>query len=246
MTTISLEDLYETIRGAGLNIITYDVAADSDATYLETRRAIVNSFGADALPTIIARHRTGRELRSSSQSMDTYRERRAWFNESINSKLDEIDGSAIIPEVETIVAPITTHTSPSVISGDISFPQHIHSELILRCESHFNNKDYETCVFKAFRYIEVKIRSVANLEATDIGVNLISKAMGTKNGNPIIKISEVEAEQEGYQALFRGAIASFKNPLSHKEVEYNNSARAAELLSFASSLLHIIDSRLIN
>lgn len=243
MTTTSLEDLYETIRGAGLNIITYDAADGSDSTYMETRRAIVNGFGSNSLPTLVARHRTGRELRSSSQNMDTYRERRAWFNESINSKLDEIDGSATVLESGALIVPETS-ILPSTVSGDVIFPQHIHSELASRCENHFNDKDYETCVFKAFRYIEIKIRTVANLEATDIGVSLVSKAMGNKNGEPIIKISEVEAEQDGYHALFRGALASFKNPLSHKEVEYNNRARAAELLSFASSLLHIIDSRL--
>ena len=244
MSNPSLEDLYETIRGVGLDIITYDNGNDSESTYAETRRLIVSNFGNDALPSLIFRHRTGRELRSASQDIGGYKERRNWFNASINLKLDELDTASTSTSTVSIPSTAIPAAPPIALQNEILFPRYVHSDLVTRCEEHFNNGDYDTCLFKAFRLIEIKVRSASRLEATDVGVNLISKAFLARGGQPLIKLSDIEAEQEGYHALFRGALGSLKNPLSHREVGHSDRARTAELIGFASTLLYLIDNRL--
>jgi len=62
----------------------------------------------------------------------------------------------------------------------------------------------------------------------------------------IISFSDIPAEQEGFHQLFRGAIAAFKNPLSHRDVDHSDRNRTAELLNFASYLLYLLDSVTIN
>jgi Protein of unknown function (Hypoth_ymh) len=70
-------------------------------------------------------------------------------------------------------------------------------------------------------------------------VNLMTKAM---NANaPILKFSDIFAEQEGYAFLYRGAIGAIKNPLSHRKVDHKAKAGAFELIAFSSSLMRMLD-----
>jgi len=43
--------------------------------------------------------------------------------------------------------------------------------------------------------------------------------------------------------LFLGATGLFKNPLSHRDLDLDNSTEAYELVGFADLLLRIIESR---
>lgn len=118
-------------------------------------------------------------------------------------------------------------------------PRYLHPALHARCTASFVSGDYATALLVAFRYIEVRVRELAQLPSTDIGVGLVSKAMSSKNVR--IVFSDVEAEQEGYHSTFRGALAILKNPLSHKEVEHLDRGRTLERLAFASMLLKDLD-----
>jgi uncharacterized protein (TIGR02391 family) len=115
-----------------------------------------------------------------------------------------------------------------------------NQDLLNVCLDVFNEGDYETAIFKAYRFVEEKVREKAQLEARDIGIDLMNKAFKPSNGKLIVTTCAVPAEQEGVQSLFRGAISFFKNPLSHRTVDYNDRQVARQVIAFAELLLDIL------
>ena len=114
----------------------------------------------------------------------------------------------------------------------------LHTIVVERCSRLFAPGTYDFAVFAAFKAVEEEVRRLSGADSTDIGVSLVSKAMG---GNaPLILLSTIAAEQEAFHALFRGAIGALKNPLSHRTVEHSDPVRVLELLAFASLLLRVL------
>ena len=70
-------------------------------------------------------------------------------------------------------------------------------------------------------------------------MSLITTAMNPKM--PMLVFSSVPAEQESAYYLFRGAVGSFKNPLSHRFLETNDPVKTFEILSLASLLMRMLD-----
>ena len=67
------------------------------------------------------------------------------------------------------------------------------------------------------------------------------KTFNVDNGN-LTDQNQQESEKRARADLFAGAIASYKNPGSHRDVEMTTE-EAAEAIIFASHLLRIVDSR---
>jgi uncharacterized protein (TIGR02391 family) len=49
------------------------------------------------------------------------------------------------------------------------------------------------------------------------------------------------AEQQGTMALFWGALAVFKNPSSHRQVDFDDPTLASEVILLADLLMRILD-----
>jgi uncharacterized protein (TIGR02391 family) len=98
---------------------------------------------------------------------------------------------------------------------------------------------YDSAVLEAFKAVEEAVREQAGAPATKFGVALLSYAMNPKD--PRLCFSAIPAEQEGFHALFRGAIGALKNPLSHRSIGHNDPVRVLEYLAFASLLMRLID-----
>ena len=101
--------------------------------------------------------------------------------------------------------------------------------------------DYETAVFQSFREVEIAVRDASQLPSTELGISLMRRAFD-KNSGPLSDLNEPEGEREALAHLFAGAIGRFKNPSSHRPVEYGLTD-AAEALMLASLLLRIVDER---
>jgi uncharacterized protein (TIGR02391 family) len=105
----------------------------------------------------------------------------------------------------------------------------------------YHRGKYDTAVFEAMKAVEVSVRDAAGLTAKDIGTGLMRKAFDPEVG-PLTDMSTEKAEREARSHLFTGAIGSYKNPHSHRNVALDDSDEAAEIILLANHLLRIVDT----
>ncbi len=117
----------------------------------------------------------------------------------------------------------------------------LHPLLVQRVWGAVQRGDFETAIFQAFREVEVAVRDAAGVERTEVGVTLMRKAFDKSIG-ALADQEEPEPEREALAHLFAGAIGRFKNPSSHRNVEYSLS-EATQALMLASMLLEIVENR---
>jgi uncharacterized protein (TIGR02391 family) len=124
-------------------------------------------------------------------------------------------------------------------------PKHLlHPQLALKVWPAFARAEYDTAVFQAFKEVEVAVRAAGGFALTDIGVNLIREAF-KPNVGPLTDTTLPEAEQSALRDLFAGAIGTYKNPGSHRNVSLADPTEAVEMIFFASHLLRIVYSRTV-
>jgi uncharacterized protein (TIGR02391 family) len=122
---------------------------------------------------------------------------------------------------------------PAAFSLDFLTPR-----LVEKCTDHFRAAKYDDCILNAAKVVEVMVREAANLPAEDIGVQLMRKAF--KPAAPLLKFSDVTAEQEAAMNLYCGFIGFFKNPHSHKFMNVKDPVTAFEILSMANHLCGMV------
>ncbi len=123
------------------------------------------------------------------------------------------------------------------------FPKHLMDPILLqKAWPLFLRGDYETSVFQAFKQVEVSVRDAAQLTAENYGVSLMRSAFSAESG-PLADRNQPKGEQEAVSHLFAGAIGTYKNPSSHRNVDLDDPQEAFEALLFASHLLRLVARR---
>lgn len=106
----------------------------------------------------------------------------------------------------------------------------------------YHRGKYDTAVFEAMKAVEIAVRQAAGLPDSIIGTGLMRTAFDAQTGALTNKDAE-KSEREAVAHLFAGAIGSFKNPHSHRDVEISDPDEAAEIIMLANLMLRIVNSR---
>lgn len=108
-----------------------------------------------------------------------------------------------------------------------------------KVRTNFNTGDYETACFAAMKEVEVAVRDAAGLDHSVIGVKLMRAAFKPEGG-PLTDPAAEGGEKSAMTELFAGAIGAFKNPASHRTVQFDDAVEAAEIIQLADLLLKIV------
>lgn len=113
-----------------------------------------------------------------------------------------------------------------------------HPIIIKKAYLALTRGEFDTAVFRAFKAVEVRVRELSGLPSELVGTALMRRAFDPHSG-PLTDKSAPKAEREARSHLFTGAIGSYKNPHSHRNVELTFN-EAFEMLLLASHLLQVL------
>lgn len=128
-------------------------------------------------------------------------------------------------------------------ASGVTFQQSFLHPALADCWLDLARGDAEIAVFRAFRKVEVEIRTRAGYDNTHFGYKMISNAFNVDTGPLRDKSNPVAGERTGERDLFCGAMGLIKNPASHRAPTVEEEQLAKEQIVFASLLLRILDDR---
>ena len=114
----------------------------------------------------------------------------------------------------------------------------LHARLAHRIRRQFILGEYDLAAFCAMREVEIRLRELSGAPSA-AGQNLARIAFA--EDGPLADKSLDRGEQKATSDLFAGAFGVFKNPPSHRQVEFDDPTKASEVILFSDLLLRMLD-----
>lgn len=118
----------------------------------------------------------------------------------------------------------------------------LHAKIADRVWGAFMRGEFDSAVFQAVKGVEVAVRDASGLGDDLVGVKLMRAAFKPEDG-PLTDPQAEGGEKQARMELFAGAMGSYKNPQSHRDVDLDNPQEALEIIYLANHLLSIVDAR---
>jgi uncharacterized protein (TIGR02391 family) len=136
-------------------------------------------------------------------------------------------------------AQVANENSIAALMADQRLPDDLHP-LLREAKRQFRSGNPELAVFEAMKQIEVRLRDLSGARSDEIGTKLARQALDPKSG-PLADQRLDVAEREAISHLFAGALGAFKNSTSHRIVEFEEPALAADAVLLADLLMRMLD-----
>ncbi len=101
----------------------------------------------------------------------------------------------------------------------------VHPRIEVIVREQFLLGRYELAAFAAMREVEIAVREASNADAAALGVPLMRRAFSPETGSLVDQEAE-GGERQGLSDLFAGAMATFKNPTSHRQITFDEPRRS--------------------
>jgi uncharacterized protein (TIGR02391 family) len=98
----------------------------------------------------------------------------------------------------------------------------------------------ELDAFAAMREVEIRVRELGSFSNSDYGTKLVRRAFD--DNGPLTDPDQDPGDRQATSDLFAGALGVFKNPSSHREVDFEDPTLASEVILFADLLLRMLDA----
>ena len=115
----------------------------------------------------------------------------------------------------------------------------LHPAIATTIRRQFLLGEYEFVAFAAMRKVEIAVRGYAGEAHSLLGVKLMQKAFAPDGA--LADPEQDAGERVATMELFKGAIGVFKNPSSHRTVDYSDPTLASEAVLLANLLLRLVD-----
>ena len=134
---------------------------------------------------------------------------------------------------------VAEENSLTALMADQRLPEDLHARL-RGAKRQFRSGNSELAVFEAMKQVEVRLRELSGAGNDEIGTKLARHALNPESG-PLADQHLEHAERLAISHLFAGALGAFKNPTSHRIVDFDDPALAADAMLLADLLMRMLD-----